>query len=286
LKTHSFLAAGAGILLVFSSMLVSAQSGSAQTGKEQGANQAKQSQLTPEQIAAMKEARAKAAKKNALITQATTAMNAKNWQEAVDPLQQLIALDPTGWEYYSSLGDAQLNLGQYDQAVQTYGNGIRAAENNGAVDPKNPSSDPAKKKVGVSKMLTNQGNAYLKLHKTDQAIAAYTKAAALDPNPGTAYFNLCATQFNSGNVEGALGACRKAIEADPTNAEAYFILGSLMMAESKTDRDGKVVAPPGTVEILKKYLELAPDGTHAIEVKTMLSFIGAKVETSYEKNKK
>ena len=270
------------MLLAFGCTL--AQTVSAQTRKETGAAQEKE-QLTPEQIAAIKEANAKATKMHALVTQATTAMNAKNWQEAVDPLQQLIALDPIRWEFYSALGDAQLNLGKYDQAVQVYDSGIGAAESNTTVDPKDPSSDPAKKKVGVAKMLTNQGNAYLKLRKNQEAVAAYTKAAALDPNPGLAYFNLCATQYNTGNVEGALDACKRAIQADPNRADAYFILGSLMIADSKTDKEGKLIAPPGTAEALNKYLDLAPNGAHANDVKQMLEVIGAKIETTYQKKK-
>src|SRR5256885_4369493 len=59
-------------------------------------------------------------------------------------------------------------------------------------------------------MLTNEGNAYLKLHKNTEAVAAFTKAASMDPNPGVAYFNLCATQYNAGNSEGAL-ADRKSV---------------------------------------------------------------------------
>jgi tetratricopeptide (TPR) repeat protein len=285
LKKHSFLAAGAAMLLVFGSTMARARSSSGQTGKEQGASQGKQPQLTPEQIAALKEAHDKATKMNALITQAMAAMNTKSWQEAVDPLQQLIAMDPTRWQYYSALGDAQLNLGKYDQAVQAYDNGIRAAESDTTVDPKDPSTDPAKKKVGVAKMLTNQGNAYLKLRKNQEAVAAYTKAAALDPNPGTAYFNLCATQYNLGNVESALDACKKAIQADPSKADAYFILGSVLIADSKTDKEGKLIAPPGTAEALWKYLALAPNGAHADDVKQMLALIGAKIETTYQKKK-
>jgi tetratricopeptide (TPR) repeat protein len=252
------------------------------TAKETGTTQEKP-QSTTGQIAAIKDANARITKVNALIDQATTAMNAKNWQEAVDPLQQLLVLDPTNWQFYSSLGSAQLNLGQYDQAVQTYDSGMRAAENNTTVDPKNPGSDPARKKAGVAKMLTNQGNAYLKLHKNEEAVAAFTKAAALDPNPGTAYFNLCATAYNRGNVEGALDFCNKAIQADPSRADAYFILGSLLIADSKADKDGKMTAPPGTVETLNKYLELAPDGAHANDVKQMLATIGVRIQTTYQK---
>ena len=252
-----------------------------QTGKEMGAQE--KPQRTSGQIAGVKDANARITKMNALIEQATTAMNARNWQEAVDPLQQLIALDPTNWQFYATLGNAQLNLSQYDQAVQTFDNGIRAAESNTTVDPKNPGSDPAKKKTGVAKMFTNQGNAYLNLHKNQEAVAAFTKAAALDPNPGNAYFNLCTTSYNTGNIEGALDFCNKAIQADPGRADAYFILGSLLIADTKTDKDGKTIAPPGTVENLNKYLELAPDGAHANDVKQMLARVGVKVETTYQK---
>jgi hypothetical protein len=35
--------------------------------------------------------------------------------------------------------------------------------------------------------------------------------------------------------------------------------------------------PPGTVEALKKYLELAPDGGHASDVKAMLEAAGVRI---------
>ena len=147
------------------------------------------------------------------------------------------------------------------------------------------SAKPAKKKAAIAKMLTQQGNAYLKLRKNKEALEAFTKAASLDPNPATAYFNLCATQYNIGNVDGALGACSRAIAADPKKADAYFIKGSLLIGESKTDSSGKLIAPPGAAEALKRYLELAPNGAHVNDVKQMLTVIGAKVETTYQKGK-
>jgi Carboxypeptidase regulatory-like domain/Tetratricopeptide repeat len=232
------------------------------------------SKLTPEQIQELKRQNEQAHAANALITQA-----------AVAALEQLIAMDPARYEFYLSLGEAQLNLGQCEKAVQTFQQGIEKAQSSTAVDPKNPATDPAKKTARIASMLTNQGNCYLKLKKNDQAIAAYEKAAALDSNPGTAYFNLCATHYNTGNIEGALKACDKAIAAQPNRADAYFIKGSLLIAESKTDKSGKVILPPGTVEALNKYLELAPDGPRASDVKQMLSLVGAKVETTYSKEK-
>lgn len=255
------------------------------TKPSSGGGTSGQPKMTKEQIEAIKAQNAKAMSQNALIKQAQDAMNAKQWQEAVGPLQQLIATEPTQWQFYQALGNAQIQLNQFDDAVQTLDKGIQAAESNTTVDPKNPSTDPAKKKVGVAQMLTSQGNAYLKLKKNNEAVADFTKAASMDPNPATAYFNLCATQYNSGNSEGALQACDKAIAADPNRADAYFIKGSLMLGNSKME-DGKMTPPQGTAETLNKYLELQPDGPHAADVKQMLAAIGAKIETTYKERKK
>lgn len=231
----------------------------------------------------LKAEREKGLSMNALIAQYNAAQTAKNWQEAADILKKMIEADPSRWEYQQALGNMQLNLGQYQEAVDSYEKVIPLAQNATKTDPK---ADPAKAKAAVAQMLASEGNAYLKLKKSDKAVEAFTKAAEMDPNPGTAYFNLCATQYNSGNTQGALAACDKAIAADPSKADAYFIKGSLLVGDSKLDKEGKLQAPPGTSEALNKYLELAPDGGHAADVKEMLKAIGAKIETTYKEKKK
>lgn len=228
--------------------------------------------LSPEQLDAIKAQRETALKENAIITQTNAAVQAKNWSDAASGFKQLIELRPDRYDYYSGLGDAQLNLGQYEDAVHTYGKGIQVAQAGTG-----PKDDPARIKAALGQMLTNQGNCYLKMRKTDQALAAYEKAAALSPNPGTAYFNLCATQYNAGKMDEAAAACAKAIAADPTKADAYFIRGSALYGNGKIDAQNKYVVPPGTVEALKKYLELAPQGGHVEDVKAMLEALGVKI---------
>jgi tetratricopeptide (TPR) repeat protein len=229
-----------------------------------------------------------------MITQAQTALAAKNWEAAEPLLKQMIAIDGTRYQFYQALGDAQANLNKYDEAVDSYGKGIELAQGvapgTTPKDPKNPDSDPVKAKASEGQMLTAQGNAYLKLKKTPEAIAAYTKAAEISPNPGVAYFNICATQYNNANSEAAvasaIGACDKAIAADPNKADAYFIKGSLLMGAGKMDAQGKYIPPEGTADALNKYLQLDPNGAHAADVKQMLEMIGAKIETSYGTTKK
>jgi tetratricopeptide (TPR) repeat protein len=230
-----------------------------------------QPNYTPEQIEALKRQRDQALATNALIGQANAAMTAKDWQAAVDPLKQLIAAYPDNWVYLSALGDAELNLGRYSEALDAYANGT------GAID-KLIATGKTDLKPAKAHMLVNAGNAALKLHRTQDAVAFFTRAAAIDPNPATAWFNLCATAYNVGDVDGALAACDKAIAADPNKADAYFIKGSLLLGNSTADQNKVLHAPPGCAEALRKYLELVPNGPHAEDVRQMLAVIGSTVK--------
>ena len=120
-------------------------------------------------------------------------------------------------------------------------------------------------------LYTMIGNADLKLKKNDAAIAAFSKAAALGVNPAVSYFNLCVTMYNIGQPAAkTVAACDKAIAADPKRADAYFVKGSSLYGEGRLDKKNKLTVPPGTVEALKQYLVLAPDGPHAQDVNSML----------------
>ena len=125
-------------------------------------------------------------------------------------------------------------------------------------------------------MYTNEGNAYLKLKRDDDAMKAYTRAAEVTTDPAVPWFNLCALQYNMGKTDAALTACDKAIAADPKKADTYFIKGSILVGDSTVDKAGKVTTPPGALEALKKYLELAPDGSHAPDVQQMLDYLNGK----------
>jgi|SRR5579859_3331455 len=209
---------------------------------------------------------AEALAENHLIAQATQAENAHDWAGAETAFKQLTAMDPGHWQYSEALGDVEFHEGKYQEAVGTYETALA-----GAVKEKLKSTHEA-----MAAMYTNQGNAYLKLHKEDEALAAYSKAASLSDNPATAYFNACAVFYNTGKMDQALGTCDKAIAADPKKADAYFIKGSVLVGNSTVDANGKTVAPPGAAEALQMYLKLAPTGPHAVDVQQMLDFIKGK----------
>jgi tetratricopeptide (TPR) repeat protein len=194
---------------------------------------------------------------SALVAKAQAALDAKQWPEAEAALKQLLSSEPR-WEYSQALGAAQFNQAHYADSLDSYQRAIELAGKN---------ASPA----AIAPMYTMIGNANLKLKKNDAAIAAYNKAAALDPNPAVAYFNLCAVMFNMGQPAAKTVAfCDKAIAADPKKADAYFVKGSSLYGEGAVDKSNKYIVPPGTVEALKQYLVLAPGGPHAQDVKTML----------------
>jgi tetratricopeptide (TPR) repeat protein len=194
---------------------------------------------------------------NALIAKAQAAIDAKQWPEAEAALKQLSSSEPR-WEYLQALGVAQFNQGHYADSIESFQRSIELAQKN---------ASPA----AIASMLTTIGNANLKLKKNDAAIAAYTKAAALDPNPAITYFNLCAVMFNMGQPAAkTVPFCDKAIAADPKKADAYFLKGSSLYGEGGLDKSNKYVVPPGAVEALKQYLVLAPGGPHVQDIKLML----------------
>lgn len=195
------------------------------------------------------------------------AMYAKEWPHAITLAQQLVAQKATSLNL-KLLANSQLYSGSSDDALATYGRALVAAQQ------EKPATDQAigAWKDGLSQIYIGKGNALLKLHRTAEAIEAYNQSAELASNTGLAYFNVCAVLYNIGNANDSAAACRKCVQADPTRANAWFILGSDLFADSPIDK-GKVIASPETREALEKYFALAPDGPHAADVKAMLDMI-------------
>ena len=70
---------------------------------------------------------------------------------------------------------------------------------------------------------------------------------------------------------------------DPNYADAYYQQALVLMNKVSLDKDGKMVAPPGTTEALQKYLSLRPDGANAEGAKAILEQLGTTVQTSFER---
>lgn len=243
-------------------------SGGTAGGSPFSAAPTKSKKMTKEEQAQQKADAEKLTNMNAMIQQAQAALQSQNWADAEKALKQLIEADPntTRWEFYKALGDAQRNEQHPQDAIQSYEKGIQVASavasGSAPRDSRNPNPDPAKAKAGAGQMLNSEGGIYVEQGKNDEAIAAFKRAAELDPNPALAYYNLCAMEFNSAKYDDAAAACDKSTAADPNKSDAWFFKGAAL------SKAGKAAAAD---EALNKYLQLDPNGLHAAQAKQILA---------------
>ena len=144
-----------------------------------------------------------------------------------------------------------------------------------ASHPAKPTGDAAmtKWKDGLADIYVGEGNALLLLKRMPEAMVAYTNGAQYSSKPAVAYFNVCAVAFNNGDMDNAEAACRKSLQVDPTMANSWFVLGSALFGNTPVDAKGNMTFSVETKQALAKYLELAPNGPHASDVKAMQDMI-------------
>lgn len=129
----------------------------------------------------------------------------------------------------------------------------------------------------------NYALALVKAKKLKEAQDELQKAADLEPaNAGRYFYNLGAVLVNSGQNDAAGEVFKKAIEKDPTYADAQYQYGIYLLSKATTTADGKVTPPPGTKEAFQKYLDLKPDGPFAESAKGMIQTLDATVSTEYK----
>ena len=237
--------------------------------------------LSNEQKAAMEKQmkeRSEAMKKNKELNDAfnegMTAMQAKQYDQAVAGFVKASQLDPSQVAVWANLGDAYGKLAEgktgpdFDTNIQK---SLEAYQKSIELKPDDAASH------------NNYALALGKAKKFPEMQAELKKAADLDPaNGGKYYYNLGAMLVNSGQNDAAGEAFKKATELTPTYADAYYQYGVTLVSKAQVDpASGKVTPVPGTVESFQKYLELQPNGPFSQASKDMLATLGGSVDTKY-----
>ena len=160
-------------------------------------------------------------------------------QAAIQQFTQAITLNPTGETYYQR-GNAQFDLGNYQEAVEDY---TAALE-------KNPDYLAAYFNRGLAYLELNQlqeavddytkvieinsndpdayyqrGLAYHRLNDYSQAIADYTSVIQLNSQDATAFINRALSYSAADDKQSAIADFTQAIRIDPNNAQAYYSRG-------------------------------------------------------------
>ena len=192
-------------------------------------------------------------------------------EAAIAECKQAIAAEPNQWEFYQVLGGAQNTLEKSEEALETYEKGAEAAKKMLEEKP-----DSGRAKTGLGQILNAEGNLLVHMKKYEQAIEIFSQAAEMSAYPAMPYFNLCATFYNLKRSQDAVAACDRAITADPTLSDAYFIKASILFGEGRTEA-GRYVVPAGTTDSLNKYLQYAPFGEHANDVRSMIDRVNGEI---------
>jgi tetratricopeptide (TPR) repeat protein len=170
-----------------------------------------------------------------------------------DGLKAAPEKDPNIHLFWARMGEAYDIAGRNDEAINAYQQAIAAKPENAGY-------------------YNNLGNVLARTNKIDEAKAAYTKSAELDPqNAALAWRNFGISLYQAGRMVEAQEPLKKSTEIDPKNAQSWYLLGACLVADPsiyKTVGDKIEVTPkPGTVEAYQKAIELDPNGTWGAQAK-------------------
>lgn len=176
---------------------------------------------------------------------------------------------------WATLGEAYDLAGRNDEAAQAYQQAINAKPD-----------DPG--------YYNNLGNVLARAGKIDEAKAAYTKSAELDPtHAATAWRNFGISLYNANRLGDAVEPLQKSAELDPKNAQTWYLLGASLVYKMTVKKVGDKDVPefaPGTIEAYQKAIELDPNGPYGQDAKKGLEQLqlmapGVDIKVNVKKKK-
>jgi len=184
---------------------------------------------------------------------------------------------PTEAVLWAYLGQGQMGLKKYDDAETSYKKSLE-------VDAASKKPNPAVQGLANSGL----GEIYARTGKVPEANAAYDAAAKVDTAKAAFYLRNEAVIFSQvGNSDAQEAAADEAIKVDPNDALLYYLKGQGLVAKATVDpKTQRIVLPPGCADAYQKYLELAPTGPYAADVKGILDQAGQKITSTYKSGKK
>ncbi len=178
------------------------------------------------------------------------------------------AAKPDASPLWTELGLAQLGLAKTKSDQSKYDEAETSLKKALAVETAAPKPSP----VNLGADNSTLGEVYARTGKVPEANAAYDAAAKINPAGASAYLtNEAAIFVNAGNGDAAAAAADEAITADPKQPLPYYLKGQGLIQKATLDASGKMIFPAGCADAYQKYLELAPTGPHADEVKAILA---------------
>ncbi len=191
----------------------------------------------------------------------------KDYQKALELINQAIRLDPNNASSHSNHGNVLKELQRYQDALDSY---------NRAIDI-NPH---------IPQILSNRGNVLKELAEYDEALLSYGRAIELAPDYAEAYFNRGVLLQYQEKFDKALYNYGEAIAVNADYAQAYSNRGNILrnigkLEEALENYDAAVTINPALAEVhlnqgnvfkdLKRYSEALASYDRAIQANEKLA---------------
>jgi len=185
---------------------------------------------------------------------------------------------------WQDLGAAQECLGRYDDAVAAFQKAIDLKPQAGTY-------------AGLSTNLANSAAAQTDQKEAESKLtdanADCEKALALDPAAGgVCYKNVGIILSNKGRQKDAVVPLQKATQANPQDAQSWWLLGGALTAMMDCKQEGEKMnctLAPGTQDAYQKCIAIGPDSATGKACKEALDGVLAAtggVDTTVSKKKK
>lgn len=213
---------------------------------------------------------------NADLAAARASIHDKKYDEAEALMLKDTALKADSELLWYELGNAQLGLKKWPDASASFKK---------AVDISSASKKPSPELIGGAD--AGMGEAAARANKPDEATADYDAAVKANPAKAGFYYSNETIIFSQvGNTDAQAASADKAIAADANNPLPYYLKGQALIGKATMDtKTNTIVLPPGCAEAYQKYLDLAPTGQFASDVKAILAQSQQKVENKYKAKK-
>jgi tetratricopeptide (TPR) repeat protein len=185
---------------------------------------------------------------------------------------------------WQDIGAADECVGHYDDAADAFQK---------AIDLKPQAGYYAGLSTNLANSAAGQTDPKVAESKLTEANADCEKALALDPAAGgTCYKNVGIVLSNKGRQKDAVAPLQKATQANPQDAQAWYLLGGALSAGIEPKQEGEkmlYIIPPGTKEAYQKCMDIAPNTPLAAQAKEALDGLEALsggADTTVSKKKK
>jgi predicted outer membrane protein len=201
----------------------------------------------------------------------------KKYGEAQTLMSQAVLIDPEAGALWLELGLALVGQEKYEEAIPDFNKAI--ALNSALKKPKPDVTATA---------LNELGEAYAHANKIAEACNAFEAAAKARPEGAAFYYeNEAIVLSRTDQTDAIVAAADKTIAADPTQPLPYYLKGQALISKASVDpKTNRILVPQEAVAAYQKYLELAPSGAQAGEVRQLLEAAGVKVTSTDLASKK